>query len=199
MNEAQRDRVLTAAACTILLAAAVCALVSSCLLGHGTAGPDPRPGLVRMHLLDVRIIGAREAYDVLLTDDPENPRRVLHIFIGETEAIAIARALAEIQPPRPMTHDLLRSTIEKFGAKPVRVVITSIEDGIYYAELVLLRGEETIRVDCRPSDGLALAVRTGTPIYAAQPVIDEAAQEVKPDGKIPPPPKPPRRPSREII
>ena len=98
------------------------------------------------------------------------------IWIGQAEATAILLALQGIAPPRPMTHDLLRGVIESIGATLVRVEITRIEGGTFYASLVLSRADgTTVEVDARPSDSIALAVRTGTPVFLAEQVLEEAA------------------------
>ena len=96
--------------------------------------------------------------------------RYLPIWIGAVEATAIAFAQQGVTPARPMTHDLLKDVLEAVGAKLEQVRITEIRDSTYYAELVFTGG---IRVSSRPSDSIALALRTGTPIFAADPLLDE--------------------------
>ena len=102
--------------------------------------------------------------------------RLLPIWIGQNEATAILLALQGISPPRPMTHDLLKDAIETLGAQVSRIEITRIESGTFYA-LIVLSGPGDIRmeVDARPSDSIALAVRTGAPIFISEEVLDEAA------------------------
>lgn len=97
--------------------------------------------------------------------------RYLPIWIGATEATAIAFAQQGVVPPRPLTHDLLRDVLEALGQQLTQVRITELRDGVYYAELVLSGGAE---VSARPSDAIALALRTGSPIYAADTVLGEA-------------------------
>jgi hypothetical protein len=96
--------------------------------------------------------------------------RYLPIWIGAVEATAIAFAQQGVTPARPMTHDLFKDVIEAVGAQLEQVRITEIRDSTYYAELVFSGG---IRVSSRPSDSIALALRTGTPIFAADPLLDE--------------------------
>ena len=96
--------------------------------------------------------------------------RYLPIWIGAVEATAIAFAQQGVTPARPMTHDLFNDVIEAVGAQLEQVRITEIRDSTYYAELVFSGG---IRVSSRPSDSIALALRTGTPIFAAEPLLDE--------------------------
>jgi uncharacterized protein len=86
------------------------------------------------------------------------------------EATAIAFAQQGVTPARPMTHDLFKDVLEAVGAQLEQVRITEIRDSTYYAELVFTGG---IRVSSRPSDSIALALRTGTPIFAADPLLDE--------------------------
>jgi uncharacterized protein len=102
--------------------------------------------------------------------------RLVPIWIGQNEATAILLALQDISPPRPMTHDLLKEAIEALGAEVTRVEITRIEGGTFYALIVLSGpGDSVLEVDARPSDSIALAVRTGAPIFIAEQVLDEAA------------------------
>lgn len=109
-------------------------------------------------------------------EDEDGSGRLVPIWIGQTEATAILLALQDISPPRPMTHDLLKDAIEALGAEVSRVEITRIENGTFYALVVLeTLGEMTLEVDARPSDSIALAVRTGAPIFIAEQVIDEAS------------------------
>ena len=98
--------------------------------------------------------------------------RYLPIWIGAGEATAIAFAQQGVVPPRPLTHDLLRDVLDALGAgaRP-QVRITELRDGVFYAELVFASGVE---VSARPSDAIALALRTGTPIFGADEVLDEA-------------------------
>lgn len=108
-------------------------------------------------------------------DEEDGFGRLLPIWIGHPEASAILLAVEGVETPRPMTHDLLRNTIEALDVFVERVEITRVEAGTFYGALVL-RGEESVRVvDARPSDCLALAVRTGSPIYVAEDVLEEAA------------------------
>ena len=97
--------------------------------------------------------------------------RYLTIWIGGPEASAIALAQQGVVPARPLTHDLLRDVLEALDTRLTTVNITGLSDGIFYAELVFSNGAE---VSARPSDSIALALRTGTPIYAHEDVIDEA-------------------------
>lgn len=97
--------------------------------------------------------------------------RYLPIWVGAVEATAIAYAQQGIVPPRPLTHDLMRDIIGSLGAEVTEVRITALEDGVFYASLVFADGNE---VSARPSDAIALALRTGSAIVGAEDVLDVA-------------------------
>jgi uncharacterized protein len=101
--------------------------------------------------------------------------RYLPIWIGAVEATAIAFAQQGVVPPRPLTHDLLKDVIEATGHSLDQVRITEVKDGVFFATLVLDSGTE---VSARPSDSIALALRTGTRIFCAEEVLDEAGLAV---------------------
>jgi uncharacterized protein len=104
---------------------------------------------------------------------------MLPIFIGPPEATAIAFALEKVETPRPMTHDLLKNLLDELGVTLERIVVTELHDSTFYAELHLDRGGETLQVSSRPSDAIALASRTGSPIYAEEEVLDEVGYAVR--------------------
>jgi bifunctional DNase/RNase len=101
--------------------------------------------------------------------------RYLPIWIGAVEATAIAFAQQGVVPPRPLTHDLLKELLGATGNELTEVRITEMRDGVFYAVLVLSSGVE---VSARPSDSIALALRTGSKIVCAEDVLDEAGLEV---------------------
>lgn len=105
--------------------------------------------------------------------------RFLPIWIGTNEATAIALAIEGVEPQRPMTHDLLAEITAALGARVDRVVVTELRDGIYYADLVLVRDGDEIVVSARPSDSIALAARTGATISVLPAVLDEAGVEIR--------------------
>ena len=109
---------------------------------------------------------------VLLLQESEGLGRTLPIFIGAPEATAIAFALQGMDTPRPMTHDLIRDLFDALGADVVRVVITELRTSTYFAEIVLRHGEAEVPVSSRPSDAVAVAVRTGTPLFVADDLMD---------------------------
>ena len=98
--------------------------------------------------------------------------RTLPILIGHEEATAIARAIQGIEPPRPLTHDLLRDLLQNLEVEVEAIVITELVDSIFYAEIRMLRDGRRFVVSSRPSDAIALAVRIGTPIHAEDALLD---------------------------
>lgn len=109
---------------------------------------------------------------VILRDSGD--KSFLPIWVGVFEANAIALQLEGIKTPRPMTHDLLRETIGSLGATLERVVITKLEESTYFAELHLAVGERFIVVDSRPSDAIALALRTAAPLFVEESVLEKS-------------------------
>jgi len=107
---------------------------------------------------------------VLLMDDEEN--KVLPISIGPLEAQAIALVLQGEAPPRPLTHDLLKAVCENLGGEMEKIVITDIIDSTFYAEVYLTKNSESIIIDSRPSDAIALALRFDAPIYMATKMVE---------------------------
>ena len=103
--------------------------------------------------------------------------KFLPIWIGHPEAAAILIKLQGTQLPRPMTHDLLMNVIGQFQAEVARITVTELKDSTFYATLTLAKDGAEIDVDSRPSDALALAVRTDAPIFASNELIDENAIE----------------------
>jgi len=109
--------------------------------------------------------------------------RVLPIWIGGSEAHAIMAQLAGKKFQRPLTHDLMVNLIRDLGAQVVRVCVTDLKENTFYAEILLQRNNELMAVDARPSDSIALAVRTGSPIYVAEKLLEEDPQKRKPRKK----------------
>jgi bifunctional DNase/RNase len=107
--------------------------------------------------------------------------RVLPIWIGPAEASAIAMELQGIKPPRPMTHDLLKTVIAGLGATMQRVNISAIKDKTYFAELWLVREDQLFQLDARPSDSIALALRMHAPIFTQVDLLEQGAEESTPE------------------
>lgn len=95
----------------------------------------------------------------------------LPIWIGKPEADSIALALGKVATPRPLTHDLLRNVFDSLGVRVTRIVVTQIMDNTYYALIYLTDGKREIPVDSRPSDAVAVALRTQAPIYVEEEVV----------------------------
>ena len=105
--------------------------------------------------------------------------RRLPIVIGGFEAQAIAVAMENMIPSRPLTHDLFKNTLETFDIQLKEVIINNLLDGIFYARLVCVKGGDLIEIDARTSDALALAVRFNSPIFAMEFVLDAAGVEIE--------------------
>ncbi len=101
--------------------------------------------------------------------------RYLPIWLGAVEATAIAFAQQEVKPPRPLTHDLFKDVLSELGAKLNTVYLTELKDGIFYAQLNF---EDGPTISARPSDAIALALRTGSPILASEQLLSEAGIEI---------------------
>jgi len=131
-----------------------------------------------MEYIQVDIIGLSTspssggAYALVLGEIEGNRR--LPIIIGAFEAQAIALELEKIQPPRPMTHDLLRDLFDVMGAEVLDVVIDELREGTFFAKIRYIHEGEEGHLDSRPSDAVALAVRVDAPIYVSPPVLEEA-------------------------
>jgi bifunctional DNase/RNase len=109
---------------------------------------------------------------IILRD--EEDKRSLPIWIGIYEANAIALELEKIETPRPMTHDLIKNILETIEARVLKVMVTDLKENTFYARIHLLRSGTAIEVDARPSDAIALALRTQSPIFVEEAVIDNA-------------------------
>ncbi len=113
------------------------------------------------------------AYAILLKEIDGKKR--LPIIIGAFEAQAIALEIEGIKPPRPLTHDLLKQLTDSLGATVLEIIIDELKDNTFYAKIVLEVSGFSQELDARPSDAIALAVRTQAPIYVAETVMDAAA------------------------
>lgn len=113
--------------------------------------------------------------------------RVLPIWIGPAEASAIAMELQGIKPPRPMTHDLLKTVIVGLGATVQRIRISAIKEKTYFAELWLAREDHVFQLDARPSDSIALALRVHAPIFTESDLLEQFG-DADPTGSTPPDP-----------
>ncbi len=130
--------------------------------------------MIEVNIDSVRISLMTQSRVVVLRE--VGSQRYLPIWIGAPEADAITLRLQGIQVDRPLTHDLLFNTIRTLGAVVEYVVVTELKNDIFYAEIVLEQNEAEVRIDSRPSDALALAVRAEAPIYVAEEVMEEAGR-----------------------
>jgi hypothetical protein len=138
--------------------------------------------MVRMTVAHLGLDRSTSTPVVILRE--EGGERTLPIWIGAPEANAIAMELRGEKPARPMTHDLLKQLLVGLGGELRRVTITQLRDNTYLAELLVYRGEQIFELDARPSDSIALALRTHAPIFVNEELLDRSA----PDGPDAAPP-----------
>ena len=113
-----------------------------------------------------------QSVPIIILRDADN-QRALPIWVGPVEANAIALQIENVSPARPMTHDLVRNLLEELGASLGRVVICDLRGGTFFAYLEIRRGGEVLFVDARPSDAIALSMRTRVPIFVDTKVLDQ--------------------------
>ena len=113
-----------------------------------------------------------------------NSDAVLPIWVGVFEANAIALEIEKVSPPRPMTHDLLKNAITGLGATVDRVVVTALRNDTFYAAVWAVRNGEPIMIDARPSDAIALAMRTDAPIFVEENVLQSSRAASGTGGRI---------------
>jgi bifunctional DNase/RNase len=155
-------------------------------IGLAVSTPASAQSAARDSLITVEVatvgVGLITRAPVVILHDPVSDK-TMPVWVGTAEAEAIARALFGIKPARPMTHDLLADMIKSLDASVEEVVVTDSRDGVYYGRVHLRTKEkELVDVDSRPSDGVALALRTGAPIRVSKRLLEEAEQvTVMPD------------------
>ncbi len=135
--------------------------------------------MIEMRVAGIAIDAVNRSPIVLLKDGTE--RRALPIYINQDQAKAIISALENQKPPRPLTHDLMANTLEVWGMVLERIVIHSIQDGTFYAVMTIRQGEIKKDIDARPSDAIALALRTNSAIWVMEEVIADASIPVDRD------------------
>jgi hypothetical protein len=133
---------------------------------------DPVP----MEIIGVRVELPTNTPILLLRE--RDGSRYLPIWIGTPEATAIALALEGVETARPLTHDLLRTIVEALGADVEQVNVTGLEEGTFFADLILGANGNELTISSRPSDAIALATRTGSPVFASRALLDEAGVEI---------------------
>jgi bifunctional DNase/RNase len=137
--------------------------------------------MIEMSLAGVRIELPSNSPIVLLRES--GGERYLPIWIGTSEAQAIAIALQGVVPPRPMTHDLLKNILDEMAVEVDSIAITDLRDGTYFAVINLRRNGSSYEVSSRPSDAIALAVRLGCRIFANEEVLSEAGILIPNEGE----------------
>ena len=127
---------------------------------------------------------ATNSYVVVLQE--RGGTRLLPIWIGQPEAESIVRHMHSVKNARPLTHDLVRNLILGMGAQLRRVQITRVEKSTYFAELHIQRDDSLVHIDARPSDSIAIALRLGSPIFAAEELLVEPTEdEEEEQGEVP--------------
>lgn len=135
--------------------------------------------LVEVAVARLGLDGSSNTYVVILRE--KDGDRILPIWIGQPEAESILLEINSVRKERPLTHDLCKSLIVGLGATLQRVNITRVEHRTYYAELHLARDGELYQVDARPSDSIAIALRTVSPIYASESLLLDPPDEADDD------------------
>ncbi len=131
---------------------------------------------IRLHIYSIASSEQGAAHYAIILEE-EGGNRHLPIIIGAPEAQAIALELEKIKTTRPMTHDLISNILDHFDIQLKSVIITHLQEGTFFAKLLLSSHDEEHEIDCRPSDGIALAVRSNAPIYTFEKIMSEAGIE----------------------
>lgn len=140
---------------------------------------------------------SRGAYALILAQ-ADGPVRI-PVVIGEFEARAIAARMDRVSLPRPMTHDLFATFAHAFGIAMLEVFIYKFEDGIFFSEVSFTDGERRVSLEARTSDAVALAMRTGAPIYCTAEVLHECGFVMQNDPSVHPPHEEPKEPTIEEL
>lgn len=135
--------------------------------------------MIEMKVAGIALDAVNRSPIVLLKDGTD--RRALPIYINQDQAKAIIGALENQKPPRPLTHDLIANMLKTWDMVLERVIIHSIQDGTFYAILGVRQGEVKKEIDARPSDAIAIALRTNTPIWVMEEVVADASIPVDRD------------------
>lgn len=128
---------------------------------------------IKLDILGVSSSQTQVGSFALVLGEYEGKRR-LPIIIGHAEATAIAMALENMHPPRPLTHDVSKEIIDRFGISMKEMIIHNLEEGIFHAKMIFTDGLKEEAIECRPSDGIAFAVRFNAPIYTYEFILNSA-------------------------
>lgn len=132
--------------------------------------------MIEMELVEIEISDA-SSHQIIILQEKEGTRN-FPIFIGLCEAMALDTAVKRIDPPRPMTHDLIVNSIDQLGGTLTGIVIDELRDEVFHGKLLVrLSDGDTIRIDCRPSDATVLAMKARVPIYVEDEVLAATTRE----------------------
>ena len=145
------------------------------------AGPGAPEAFITLAIGDIRkhthqLDDGREVEGYLVLLEEEDGERLLPIMIGE-EAISLVKGLREIRFPRPLAHDLTTTLMQRMQARPVELRISDFRGYVFYATLVVENDDGTHEIDCRPSDGMCIALRGGAPVVISEQLMDRVGQE----------------------
>jgi hypothetical protein len=133
------------------------------------------PNIIQVHVSRIVYDESVQTPIVILKENDGN--RILPIWIGHAEASAIAYALEGVKVERPLTHDLIARIIVGVGANVEKIVINQLKENTFYARIILRMDSRIISIDARPSDSIAIALRTNAPIFVSRDVMEESARE----------------------
>lgn len=133
---------------------------------------------------------------VVILHEVEGPR-ILPIWIGPSEALAIQRLLTEESFPRPLTHDLVALIVEGLKARVTRVVIADLRESTFHASLFIERDQDVLSIDARPSDSIAVALRTKAPLFVNETLLQDPPSSLAESSDAPPEPEPTRELTEE--
>jgi hypothetical protein len=124
-----------------------------------------------MNINSILFDGKNNSYIVVLKD--ESAQKILPIWIGAAEGNSIAIAMSNVKASRPLTHDLIVTMFDRLEIEIARVVISDLIDNTFYASLYLLQNNKEYHIDARPSDAMAIAIRTGAPVFVDEDVLNK--------------------------
>ncbi|RMF89962.1 MAG: bifunctional nuclease family protein [Methanobacteriota archaeon] len=132
------------------------------------------PDSVRVKITGVFVANTPDAPSPVVFLESDE-KRVLPIYIGASEAFSIQTALDNTPYPRPLTHDLFLNILENTGLQVEKIIIDDLSEGVFFSRLIIRRNGDRVEFDARPSDCIALAVRTNAPVYVSRDVMDTAS------------------------
>lgn len=135
--------------------------------------------MIEMKVLGIALDSKNNNVPIVILSDKEN-KRVLPIWVGFFEAQAILLALERVPVPRPLTHDLMSNIINRLDGKVTHIVINALKNNTYFAKINVDKGSESLEIDSRPSDAIALALREEATIFVPDPVLNMASMPKQP-------------------